>query len=81
MDSSLDDLVTQQSLEEDIATRARCTFVFMICIFLANLLVAQLTHTYHDAHANMKAQLLRDLAVSTSMVKSPSKGFASQQFD
>ena len=31
-----------------------CIFVFIMATFLANLLVAQLTHTYHDAFANMK---------------------------
>lgn len=32
-----------------------CIFVFLATIFMTNLLVAQLTHTYHHAHSNMKA--------------------------
>ena len=40
--------------ESLIASVPLCIFVFTATVFLANLLVAQLTHTYHDAHANME---------------------------
>lgn len=31
-----------------------CSFCFTMSLFLANLLVVQLVHTYHEAHINMK---------------------------
>ena len=31
-----------------------CVFLFLVSIFLMNLLVAQLSQSYHDAYANMQ---------------------------
>lgn len=32
-----------------------CVFLFIVSIFLMNLLVAQLSQSYHDAYSNMQA--------------------------
>jgi len=38
-----------------IITVPVCIFLFIVTIFLMNLLVAQLTQSYHDAFSNMQA--------------------------
>lgn len=38
-----------------IITVPICIFLFLVTIFLMNLLVAQLTQSYHDAFSNMQA--------------------------
>lgn len=39
-----------------IITVPVCVFLFIVTIFLMNLLVAQLTQSYHDAFSNMQAR-------------------------
>ena len=41
------------------AAAPRCSFCFTMSLFLANLLVVQLVHTYHEAHINMKARKVK----------------------
>lgn len=49
-----------------IVTVPVCVFLFLVSIFLMNLLVAQLSQSYHDAYANMQAGTRSGLAVRVS---------------
>ncbi|CAJ1346377.1 unnamed protein product [Effrenium voratum] len=44
----------QDLMQSSVASVFVCLFVFGVTIFMSNLLVAQLTQSFHDAHANMQ---------------------------